>query len=152
MISSLYRGKLTLSLLLLSMLLLNSIMLLVCPAPILAARSTSSAKTSLVSKAAPASEAILSKVSKAYDQLPMGFEENVGQHSDTAVKYLSRARNYDLALGTSEAVFTLRNAGADGDHASRKASRISAPPAVLRMKSKGKVDTLGPSTEKGNLQ
>src|SRR5262245_2571636 len=138
MISSIYHRKLMLSLLLLSAFLMNGMGLLVCPGRVLAAQSTPLAKTELSMGSIGVSEnkASQSKVSKTYDSLPISFEANLGQHPDTAVKYLSRAHAYDLALTTKEAVFTLRNASSGSCDKSRRLSE-TAPPEVLKMKLRG---------------
>jgi len=129
-ISSPYRRKLALSFLLLLTLLMNSSVLLICSRTVLAAEST----PSLVTKELSDNKGTLSKVNDAYNQLPMSFEANLGQHSDTAVKYLSRARNYDLTLATNQAVFTLRNSLVGSGSESHSRSGIANPPDVLRMK------------------
>ena len=138
MIISAYHGNIMLSLLLVSTFLMNWIALLVSPESVLAARSTPLAKTELGTRSKVVSEnrAIQSKVNKAYDGLPLSFETNLGQHPDPAVKYFSRARDYDLALTTNDAVFTLRNSSVGSANTSRGSSEI-APPEVLKMKLHG---------------
>src|SRR5215471_838354 len=102
--------KMMLSFILVTTFLMN--WLLVCPQHIQAARSTQFAlakSPSSTTLKAVADNKIQSKASNAYDALPMSFEANLGQQPDARVKYLARARNYELALTNSEAVFTLRN-------------------------------------------
>lgn len=56
--------------------------------------------------------------SEAYGKLPLHFEANEGQ-SDSQVKFLARARGYDLFLTPTETVLALRKP------VSRKASLIA---------------------------
>ena len=56
--------------------------------------------------AAPVADA---RMSRAYGQLPLAFESNVGQ-AGSAVRYLSRGRGYALSLSSTEAALRLSGA------------------------------------------
>ena len=68
-----------------------------------------------------------STTTRKLDPQPLSFEENRGQ-ADTRVRYMSRARDYAIALTDDEALLLLRKPASAGDDR-RAPSRAGCPPA-----------------------
>src|SRR4051812_5738671 len=66
-----------------------------------------------VPRAEPLDEAMRSRVTDAYDELPLSFEENRGQ-VDAEAPSLSRGLGYTLFLPQTEAVLSLQRADSEG--------------------------------------
>ena len=116
------RGKQMIGVAIASAGLMNWVMLVVCSVPAGGlSRIPAGAPAGLVqmgssiaaSRLVKADGSIQSRVNGAYGKLPLSFEPNLGQDPDAAVKFISRAANYAVALTPSAAVFTIQNSRAD---------------------------------------
>src|SRR5882724_1082976 len=137
-------GKQTMGVALASAGLMNWVMLVVCSVPAGGLSRTpagapdgfaQTGSSIAASRLVKADSSIQSRVSGAYGKLPLSFELNLGQDPDAAVKFISRAANYGVALTPSAAVFTIQNSRVDARDESSGASSIATrQAAVLRMK------------------
>ena len=145
------RGKQMMGVALASAGLMNWVMLVVCSVPAgglsrmpadAPAGFAQTGSSIAASRLVKADSSIQSRVSGAYGKLPLRFEPNLGQDPDAAVKFISHAANYAVALTPSTAVFTIRNSSVGTRDENSGASSIATQKsAVLRMKLRGAART-----------